>query len=140
MRSRAEPWGLDSLTPDQARQVSGANALVNFCVQVVRNCRRLGIPFGLEIPKTSLLWSLPPLNSEGPTDVLTSFDFCQYGTSWRKPTSVLSNHRALQAIGLCCSPKAGLSARTGRRHQLLEGETPEGVWWTTVAEPYPPRL
>ena len=63
-------------------------------------------------------------------------DFCQYGTSWRKATAVLTNGN----IGYweCrCAGVGGRCSRTGRPHRLLEGKLADGRFLTSIAEVYP---
>jgi hypothetical protein len=65
-----------------------------------------------------------------------------FGMQWRKSTSFLHVHVDLSRIGdmRCLGARRGLCKRTGRPHRILSGKTPEGTFWTKIAEPYPVAL
>ena len=90
----------------------------------------------LENPLTSMLWTMPGLKKLLRRSVSSRVAFCRYGTAWRKRTRLEVWGSA--ALGLlnkdCCQP---VCCRTGKRHLVLEGSSPQGIPWTKVAEPYP---
>ena len=70
------------------------------------------------------------------------FDFCQYGTRWRKRTTIMCwLTPVLPALLRKCSGKQGVCSSTGRPHiQLCGQDKVSHKLWTQIAEPYPARL
>ena len=141
LRSRAHPLGLPGLAPGDAAKVAVGNLLARRTAQVIRFCRKRGIPVSLENPTSSRLWIHPAVRRLLPTAVVSRADFCQFGTSWRKQTTFVSwGSAALVSFGAVCSGPRGLCSRTQKPHTVLSGNAPSGRPWTQVAEPYPRRL
>lgn len=77
-----------------AHSVAEANVLTRFAARVVATCVRLHVPVAVEKPSSSMLFAAPPLKRLVALDTcrrLTS-DYCQYGTKWRKRTTVMAWH------------------------------------------------
>eukprot|EP00974_Lingulodinium_polyedra_P024939 2412014-Lingulodinium_polyedra.AAC.1 len=62
-----------------------------------------------------------------------------FGRPWRKRTGLLGVHICLEPAVRLCKGR-GQCTRTGRPHQHLCGANKDGVFWTSIAEPYPPQL
>jgi hypothetical protein len=119
-------------------------------------CKKHGVPFYLENPATSKLWHHPIIKKwvQSSLSQIVIFDYCQYGTEWRKPTQVLAynNVRFNQSIGKRCCPihkvrSLGYTecSRSGKAHTSLTGtvKNPNGkgkIHKTAVACPYPEEL
>ena len=79
--------GLPGLSGRALARLQIGNATFHFSMRVGFECVRLGIPFVLENPRTSLMWSHPRMLSLSKTRCKdANVDFCQHGTRWRKPT------------------------------------------------------
>ena len=46
----------------------------------------------------------------------------------------------LSRLSKTCDGRGGICSRTGRPHLQLEGASPEGVRWTSIAQTYPQAL
>ena len=84
--------GIPDLDSKSAKQISEANILTKFAVSIMRLCRSRGIPFTFENPTTSKIWKLPSIQdiAAKPHSRMHAFHMCQFGTRWRKPTTVMS--------------------------------------------------
>jgi hypothetical protein len=144
LRSDALPLGLPDRRPGDQRAIEIGNALMVFSASVLRTCARFLIPATMENPGRSRIWLCPPiarlLGRPGFSFNLT--EFCMWGMRWRKSTAFLATNVDLGCFAAhrCLGAKRGLCKRSGKPHLPLSGQRADGVWWTKVAEPYPPRL
>ena len=46
----------------------------------------------------------------------------------------------LEPLRKRCKARGNICSRTGKPHVVLQGTTQQGVWLTSVAQPYPYRL
>jgi len=70
-------------------------------------------------------------------------DQCRYGAKWRKRTRMICGNcdeYTSERLSLRCTGKRGFCSHNGRKHLRLEGVSPQGVAWTSIAQAYPPRL
>ena len=130
-------------TKDAARLFEG-NACMIATLDIIRHCMKHRVPWVLEHPSTSKAWYLPEvLFGEAHPDVICSIaDFCQYGSRWRKRTKFMSafiDQQDLHRVAHKCQGH-GKCSRTGKPHLQLTGQSPQGVAWTKIAQPYPGRL
>ena len=145
LRSNDHIWGLPDRRPGDQIAINIGSILARFTVSVLFACRHMHIPGTMENPASSRIWLCPPvkrfLASSGTDFAIT--DFCQWGTPWLKPTASAGVYIDLEPIRLRCrfrSDPNKCCSRSGCRHQVLAGQTSEGVFWTLVAEAYPRRL
>ena len=117
------------------------NQLAAFTAKIIRLCNKLRIPWVLENPASSYLWSHPPVQSalRGSTD--TVIDQCQYGMAWRKPTRLAMGGLLCPTPYLCkrCAGSRQLCYATGKAHVVLSG-TANGAFLTAVSMHYPKAL
>ena len=75
----------------QLAKVTAANKVIQSVLEVVRAFDRAGIPWCLENPASSLLWSLPPVRTllSRPRSMRIVTDQCLYGRAWKKRTVLL---------------------------------------------------
>lgn len=145
LRSRECLWGLPHLNEKDQERVRIGNSLARFTARYARECLKLGIPFIIENPRSSRLWLLPPMQAlMNCRDVeVVDVDFCMMGTRWKKPTRLVIGHGEPQAIakmrGMKCHGR-GICSRTQQPHQQLTGTSPNGQFWTLIAQPYPQQL
>ncbi len=143
LRTSAEPWGVSACLDSPQLQL--ANRLTRRTLTLIRLLIRPHISFGVENPLASIFWCLPEVRhhmSQSYSTVLNT-DFCQWGTSWKKPTRVwfgFFDPSLVKPGCIRCHPRGCVCSRTDRHHTVLSGRTNEGILWTKVAEPYPSRF
>ena len=144
LRSSAEPLGLAQLDTEKDRlQVAMGNTLLKVSCCIFHTCVRLELPVTLENPSTSILWLTPQITFLQSRRVvhLCVTDFCMWGKPWRKRTAFLYAHINLDVLAARrCTGTPGICARTKRPHVRLQGRSPNGIFWTKIAEPYPRPL
>lgn len=145
IRSKRFPWGIPRrfLSAHEEESIRVGNAVFRSCFAIIDLCNKLCIPWILENPLSSRCWNLPKLRTLLQTQQAYPLhaDFCQYGTTWKKPTMFLANYIG-DTHRLCrvCRGQAGVCSATNKRHFMLTGSGPGGVPWTKIAEPYPVQL
>ena len=100
--------GLPGLSPTHRDKVSVGNRLMRVTARLARAALQLHVPGSVESPSSSRLWHAPPFVRLGADDrvISVTFDFCAFGTRWRKRTRVLFWCLNLQALNVrCCSRK-----------------------------------
>ena len=142
LRSDLEVWGLPALAPHDQKKVDTGNALARLCFRLAAVAMQHGVAGSIENPATSRLWIIPParrLQTHSRVQSV-SVDFCLFGTPWRKRTIILGWDLGLQELACRCSSLKGICDRSKVPHQTLQGKDPSGKFWTSIAEPYPPRF
>ena len=132
-------FGLPSLMPWERRKVQEGNQLLEFSLQVIACCQKLGLPWSLENPLTSRVWLVPAmqrLQTQGATFVNTCY--CMYGMPWRKATAFLCGNFNLSLR--TCGGSFRCCERSGKAHVHLVGRDNRGRWLTRLAQPYPHEL
>ena len=63
-------------------------------IELARQCQRFNVQWVIENPEKSLCWMTSQLQelSEMRNVYNMTFDFCAFGTKWRKRTAVLADH------------------------------------------------
>ena len=146
IRSRDYPWGLPGscLTEVERQKVEEGNRCFEAAFQIIYHLNKHHIPWLLENPQSSMCWHLPPIRDliDKHGCCLITLDFCQFGTRWKKPTSILAGQLDMQDLGrlqLRCRGADGTCSRTLKKHWQLTG-TYKGVNLTKLAQPYPTTL
>jgi len=118
------------------------NRLACFSFSFFLECAQRGIPAAIENPATSWVWRTKwAEHAAKQTNVkVIDFDFCAFGTQWRKRTRVMYVHVNLDTLSSCKCSGRGCCSFSQLPHKALEGKAPSGAFWTKIAEPYPPRL
>ena len=90
LRTRTRPMGRADLLPHEAAKVRVGNRTFHFSCDVIELCLEMRIPVFLENPAGSLIWKARRLQRllQQPCCQLLTFDCCQYGSPWRKRTTV----------------------------------------------------
>ncbi len=137
-------WGLPGLQGKDLARVKSANRLVRRTCVLCKLCKQCGVSFYIENPLTSRIWLLKPIQElcSFPHSQLSRYDYCQFGTPWRKATRILAYHNPLfaQNAQQCHFGKDYTCCRTHRRHVQLTGTGEGGKHLTAIAEPYPRKL
>ena len=118
--------------------------MARFTARLAREALAAGIPFIIENPQTSMLWSLPPFRRLllDPRVATVDTHFCQFGKPWRKATKLMTGHCEPELVSSLSRKRSGkkVCSRTGAPHIQLSGTAPDGRFWTLVAQPYPTQL
>ena len=134
-------WGLPLNARDR-RKVHEGNQLLAFLLLVLQVCEQYSIPYVVENPLSSMLWMMPSMvkfcKKFSPTFV--SLDYCAYGESWKKPTTLMYNFLDLQSLGVRCNTSGHMCSFSNKAHTVLRGTNAAGVFLTLVAQPYPKAL
>ncbi len=138
LRDKEHLLGLPNMDERYQEQIEVCNITMTFTVSCLVTCDRIGTPATAENPKTSLAWDAPAMLRLRRSPRFQEVDtcFCQWGEPWRKATRFLGCNIELTPIARMCHQKSGLCSRTGKPHVQLRGAV-NGVWLTSVAEPYP---
>ena len=144
LRSRWEPWGLShGLTPAQREKVKAANRVVRAVIGIVKALHAAGLPWVVENPDTSLLWWLPFFLKivDDPKVQVIKADHCRFRRPWKKRTRFICGNIAGDDLGrlskLCAGSGGRCPHNSSGRHFQLQGQSPSGVLWTTLAAAYP---
>ena len=145
LRSDKHILGLPGLSLNDALAVKSSNLLMRFSALLFSRAIDLDVPVVLENPLRSRLWLAPPFVGLR-AHALTTFDvteFCGWQRlRFQKSTGFLGYGVDLSQVSAhrCHAAGRALCDHSGHLHQPLRGKTPQGTWWTKVAEPYPARL
>ena len=122
-------WGLPHLSGRERDRVRSANKLLLRMHELMRLCEENSMPCYIGNPQRSKLWC-HPLSIKWVRHPLThkvEFDYCQFGTDWRKATSILSvgNSKFHTGSGVKCTTKwingDSICSTTGKPHTTLSG-------------------
>ena len=142
LRSSEYLWGLPFLKRRDVAKVEEGNLLLAFLMRMLHLCILHSVPFVVENPLTSMLWDMPPiiqLRDEFHLQII-HLDYCAYGECWKKPTTLMSHGIDLAPLAKRCSTTSKICSFTNRQHLALRGVNADGIFWTLVAQPYPPSL
>ena len=144
LRDKEHVHGLPDRRPCDAAAIELGNILARFSARVLLTAALLLVPAVIENPALSWIWQTRWLSSLARRHdfTFTVTEFCQWqNLPFRKATGFL--HTCVElTIGerRCLGGRRGICTATGAPHRPLTGLTPEGKFWTKVAEPYPLRL
>ena len=82
--------------------------LATFTIEMCCLASKLGVKWSIENPRSSRLWEFPLFDVLYSCEdvVAIDFDMCRFGTSYKKPTRLLTNFNKLDSIKrLCCHRK-----------------------------------
>ncbi len=96
--------GITNLDKARLKERIGCE-LAFFSCEVARLCHKLGIGWSIENPQTSRLWEVDQVSELRLLSGVEVVDFpmCQFGTPYKKPTRLLTNCGALQALSGRCT-------------------------------------
>ena len=142
LRSGEHIWGLPYLDSGSQAKLDEGNLLCLVAVEVARLCLRLAIPFTLENPAGSFIWSFPPLLEVLEKEEIwrVEMDYCMYGEMWKKPTAFITSVKEMTSLSRRCTGSFWSCGRTKEPHQELRGRAPCGLRWTQLACAYPLEL
>ena len=141
-------WGLPHLVGKERGRVDSANKLLLRMNELMKLCEVSNVPFYLENPQSSKLWMHPIIKKwvRHKSSHLVTFEYCQYGTEWKKPTSILSfgnsdfhTGKSVRCKTTWCDGKS-ICSKSGKPHTTLSGfinGASKGQYRTNAACPYP---
>ncbi len=103
LRNEACPWGFDDLSEQQRARVDAANAIYRGMAKFIEALIARNIFFAVENPQNSLLWMLPIWKTILQSAFFVTFDACVYGGLRKTAKSLLTNVKALKAMGQRCN-------------------------------------
>ena len=134
-------WGLPGLKGENRERVETANRLIRMILRLCRHCLRIGVPFYLENPLNSRLWDFRSIKALAASPFVTAsrYDFCQFGTPWRKATKLLcfDNPHIERGAKQCKFDRAHICSATGKKHVVLSGVSAHYRHLTSRAASYP---
>ena len=147
LRSADHPFGLPALTGrDLAVCVQGNNMLKNM-VRVIKDSLFVNGAGYLENPRSSYIWvalrKIFAAELKSKKMEIHHTCLCMYGTSWKKPTSLLIWGAATAPKFRDCTGPRGVCARTGCAHEALSSSSDvkccihNGGFRTRLAQVYP---
>ena len=145
VRSRPFPRGLKNLTGADLEAVQRANRLTDHTVLLLDAATKYSVPWVLENPPSSLLWSEKGVQRLAQLEESRSIrlHMCAFGARWRKPTMLLCNRvlhpERLQKLCRTVAPDY-LCSFTQKPHIALRGKDSNDIPWTRRAQEYPPQF
>ena len=144
LRSKDHLVGKPGLDERGQQRVATADRLTKLLVDILVIAASLKIPWMIENPQTSLLWSMPWVSSLAKSDSVQTvvLDQCAFGVPWNKPTRLLASRlAALEKLGRRCRPYGvpRLCSHTSRPHTILSGQS-HGKCKTFHAAAFPEDL
>ena len=103
LRNKAYPWDFDDLDAQQRARVEAANLIYKGMVKFIEALIIRNIFFAVENPHNSLLWLLPIWKTILRSAFFVTFDACVYGGLCKTAKSLLTNVKALKAMGQRCN-------------------------------------
>ncbi|CAK0826016.1 unnamed protein product [Prorocentrum cordatum] len=122
--------GLPGLSSSDSLKVMLGNRLACFSFSFFLECALRGVPAAIENPATSWVWQTKwAVHAAKQTNVkVIDFDFCAFGTQWRKRTRVMYVHVNLDALSSCKCSGRGCCSFSQAPHKALEGKW--FCWWS----------
>ncbi|CAE7336322.1 unnamed protein product, partial [Symbiodinium sp. CCMP2456] len=147
IRTAEYPWGVPDfyLKQKDRNSLHEGNRLFESVIQVIRWLDDLSLPWILEHPRSSKCWLLPPVQAllKSSHTFVVHTDMCQWGTRWKRPTTLLTGNvdsQNLQRLHRLCHGHSGVCSRTSSTHFVLSGLAPGQVPWTQVSHEHPKKL
>ena len=147
LRSHARPRGLVGLLGDAADQVRAANLLVDNMCCLLEDASRQRIPWIIENPWASILWSDRKIQklAGDPSTSWCKLHMCAFGARWMKHTALLcSRIPDSSSLNRVCRPQrtgphgVRICSYSGCPHIILRGRDSCGIHWTRRAQEYSP--
>ena len=147
IRTAEYPWGVPAfgLQQKDLESLHEGNKIFECVIQVLRWLDELSLPWILEHPRSSKCWLLPPVQAllTAPHTSIVYTDMCQWGTRWKRPTTLLAGNvdsQDLQRLRRLCHGRSGNCSRSGGTHFAVSGLGPGHVPWTQVSHTYPKQF
>ncbi len=144
-------WGLPHLVGKERGRVDSANKLLLRMHELMKLCEVSNVPLYFGNPQSSKLWMHPIIKTRvrHKSSHLVTLDYCQCGTEWKKPTSILSfgnsdfhTGKSVRCKTIWCDGRS-LCSKSGKPHITLSGcvhGASKVQYRTNVACRYPPEF
>ena len=136
-------WGYPDLSGVDKKKVEVGNTLWRNTFAMIVECKKLSVAWILENPNSSRIFKPHLYRKLLRVGALAHVaPFCHCGIEWKKDMRfVTSQSLASRQEFRRCIPKHHLCSRIGCRHKQLIGVDPDTkLFWTAMAQPYPPPL
>ncbi len=132
-------------------RVNSANKLLLRMHELMKDCESYNVPFYLENPQSPKVWMHPIIRKwvQHKTSHKVEFDYCQFGTAWKKATTILSvgntkfHTGKLVKCKVTWQGKDSICSKTGKPHVTLTGfigGAEKGQYKTNKACPFSVRV
>ena len=83
-----------TMSPSDLACLDKGNCIMRSVIKLARQCQRFNVSWAIENSEKSLFWMTSQLQDLSKMRSVQKmiFDFCAFGTKWRKRTSVLAGH------------------------------------------------
>ena len=124
-----------------AKEAAGVE-LALFSAEVIRTCNKFQIPYAIENPASSKLFSFIPLVKAIATGVsyTVTFDMCSYGEAFKKDTKMITSCFSLQQLEKHCAHRRHAVWLKGRVRAEAGPNAGKYVNKTELAGVYPEQL
>ena len=102
LRTSEHPWGVPWASPRDKTKLLSANCLYKFLASFLETCTSLQIPWCVENPTNSSLWSLPCFVAAVASGHFAHCQACAFGSTRDKKTSFLCSHAAISRMAIMC--------------------------------------
>ena len=120
--------GLPTLNQRDQQRVFLSNQIYKICGEYVQKHQQAGIPWTIENPTNSLMWDLEYFTWAVANGFFVNMHACAYGSSRKKLTSFLRNHREFSKLELYCD---------GQHEHQPWGIAEDGSFSTALEAEYP---
>ena len=144
-RGKSRPLGRPDSAEGQFGSTAASSQTLHVIEMIIHTCDTAHVPWILENPANSLLWSTPRITSWAHLGHVTQAvsDMCAFGARWKRRTRFMCSRCAEDLcipLDYKCRACGGKCSFAHGQHLQLRGRAPGGVSWTTISERYPPRL
>ena len=146
-RPCSDLWGsLEQPSAAATKSVRRGNACARAALKLISSLEAHRVPWLLEHPRSSKLWRTQEFISLANRShiEICHLDQCQYGTRWRKATTLMCSHvdpyNLHRLHRRCHKSRSGLCNATGKAHIQLRGLHSSGIPMTSLASSYPRDL
>ena len=117
--------GLPHLSGRELARARSANKLLLRMNGLMKDCGSNNVPFYMENPKSSKLWMHPIIRKwiQNKASHKAEFNYCQFGTTWKKSTTILSvgnikfHTGKLMKCAVTWEGENSICSKTGKPHE-----------------------
>ena len=141
LRTSSHVLGLPHLKPADRQKVELGNSFAELSARVAAQVQQDQGFFSIENPAKSLFWFHPAIVrlKKQPGVWMVQFDMCTYGSTWQKPTALLTNCPRLRALRSRC-PRTRDHLHRPLKGRVWDKHQARMVWRTSAAQVYPSQL
>ena len=137
LRSADKPWGVSGLSPAAASRTHLINRVISFFLTLAGASYALRIPFLIENPARSALWSFSAVRDlvRRPGMAWSVISSCSTGTAWRRDVAFMTHGLDVSHLSAmhCSASRRGLCLFSHRRHLPLAAACVTPSWSPRIA-------